>query len=606
MSREHCQWHGHLARDSRAGSPCRSDPFQVLPADVIGMIRPLEILLLLVASYIVFFSHLGDHGYIKTEPLRVVVVKEMLDHGGPTMPTIHGAPYLKKPPLYAWTDTWLAQATGRFDPFIARLPSAIAGTLLVLLLYVVAESWIGRGAGFAAGVLAMINPTVADYAVRAELDMPFAFFSTAGVVLTLMALRRRGAAAAPLWLAAYALALAGAMWKGPHSLIFMWLAMIGYGRLARDWHFLRSAFQWIGLAIVLGVLIWWAEALARFAGPAHVGRTAGIELFARLVPHNAEQLVSILLFIPIFIVITLPAPAFALLSFRKDVRDICGLRSADQAGKPRERWTVAAFRGWWRGLRANPLGVLLLAWLAPNVIFMAIAPAKAPRYSLPIFAPMFLLGAWMIAVLAAADPFALPGRHLVRVWRAVFAVLAVGGLFALLRLLAGFAGSTFGLGKIHQWQPWLIMAVGWSFPLFVELARAGRCGVRMRMVLLLIVLWTVQPVLNDVWWPARVAADSAAGACREIDETVPAGDTVYVVGVHEYPAVELCSARPLRFVDDMPAAVAAAGGGPAYCILRADELDELSGGAEHRTIAEFRQGDRNHLFVVAKPALSEK
>jgi 4-amino-4-deoxy-L-arabinose transferase-like glycosyltransferase len=113
--------------------------------------RVVEILVLLLVCYLVFFSGLGRYDYINTESLRAVVVDEMLDREGLSMPTVHEAPYLKKPPLYAWTTTLIARAAGEFNEEIARLPSAVCGTLFVLLLYGLGEAWIGCGGGYGRG-----------------------------------------------------------------------------------------------------------------------------------------------------------------------------------------------------------------------------------------------------------------------------------------------------------------------------------------------------------------------------------------------------------------------------------------------------------------------
>ncbi|MHC4091898.1 MAG: ArnT family glycosyltransferase, partial [Planctomycetota bacterium] len=155
--------------------------------------RAVEVVFLLLVCGTMFFVGLGRFDFIKTEGLRAIVVAEMLEQPGISMPSVHHRPYLKKPPLYAWSTALLARALPPFDEQIARLPSALAATALVLLLYGVAEGRIGRGAGVPAAALALANVTVVDYAMRAELDMGFAFLTTASILLAYPALQRRGA-----------------------------------------------------------------------------------------------------------------------------------------------------------------------------------------------------------------------------------------------------------------------------------------------------------------------------------------------------------------------------------------------------------------------------
>src|SRR5690606_1032653 len=81
----------------------------------------VELLVILGLCGVLFFPFLGRYEFIKTEPLRALVVREMLERPGLTMPTLHHQPYLKKPPLYAWTCVLMARATGEMNEYIARL-----------------------------------------------------------------------------------------------------------------------------------------------------------------------------------------------------------------------------------------------------------------------------------------------------------------------------------------------------------------------------------------------------------------------------------------------------------------------------------------------------
>lgn len=95
-------------------------PYRVRPL----MSRGLEVLILLAVCGAAFFTGLGRHDYVKTEGLRAVVVEEMLERDGLSMPTVHGEPYLKKPPLYAWrrpcSPARLAVSTSKSPDFRPR------------------------------------------------------------------------------------------------------------------------------------------------------------------------------------------------------------------------------------------------------------------------------------------------------------------------------------------------------------------------------------------------------------------------------------------------------------------------------------------------------
>ncbi len=563
------------------------------------MQRLLEILLLLVVCYLAFFTTLKRHDYIKTEALRAIVVDEMLERDGLTMPTVHHTPYLKKPPLYAWITTLLARQAGGLDEQLARLPSAVCGTLFVLLMYLLGERWIGRDGGLTAGAFALLSPTIADYAVRAELDLPFSFFCAVNMALTLTALRARGVVAGLCWLLAYAAALTASMWKGPHVLIFMWLTLLAYGGLTRSWRFLKSPAQWIGLAATLGVLVWWTAALSAFAGPSTVGRSAALELLVRLVPHKAGHLVEFVTFLPMLVIITLPASAFMLLGFRRDVRTSCGLAAAP-ATAATGVWPT--LRNWWRAHWAQEHTRMMVLWLVPSLAFMLWAPAKAPRYSIPLFPPIFLLAALVAVRLNPVTDSTR--RHVDRVWRVFFGALAAAGIFGLVRMIAGFFGLNFGLGDADAWRPWAFLAVGGLIPLTVDLVYRGRRMLRARLIVTLAAILGLQPVLHDVWWPLRVRHDTQRPAAEQIDETVPAGTRLFVLGDHEYHDTAIYAATPLKFAASLDDALAQAGGERAYAICPADEVEELTedAAARHEVLFHFDRLGEDHLCLLVQPA----
>ncbi len=571
--------------------------------------RFVEVAVLLAVCGYVYFANIHHHEYIGTEGLRAVVVEEMLARPGLSMPTVHADPYLKKPPLYAWTTTLVARALGRFDEQVARMPSGVSATLLILVMYLLGERWIGRGGGFAAAILTLLNPTIGDYGVRAELDLPFSLLCTGSLAVALEAINRRGVAAFVSWFAVYFLALAAALWKGPHSLIFLWLTLIGYGWIRNDWRFLKAPAQWMMLVAVLGTLVYWTSALAEFAGPSSVGRAAGIELFSRLLPHKAGHFLSILTFLPMLVVITVPASVFALLTFRDDVRNSCGLAVAAQAGElPIVRDTKAqqlrnTLQDWWKSLTTNRLGALLLAWLIPNLIFMTIAPAKSPRYTIPVFPPMILFGAWVMILLETHGRDAHIARHGRRVWRVVFAVPAVLGLGSLIRLIAGFAGTTLGIGRVDEHAIWAMLAAGTLLPLVIELSSKHGRSLRTRLLLCLLLLLALQPALHGILWPMREASDSQRDFCVAAERLVPASETIYVIGKREYPDNQIYSGRLFHFLRTPEAIRERVAEGAFWALVQSDEVKKYiePAGVDYELAHEFDRADDMHYILRISP-----
>jgi len=574
--------------------------------------RTVEAAFLLSVCGVLFFLGVGRFDFIKTEGLRAIVVAEMLEQPGISMPSVHHRAYLKKPPLYAWCTTLLAQAAGRFDEQIARLPSALAGTALILLLYGVAEGCIGRGAGVPTAALALANVTVIDYAVRAELDMGFAFLTTASILLAYPALHRRAVVGVLCWMGCYLLATLAALWKGPHSLIFLWALLLAYGWRKRRWSWLWHPGQVCGLLVSLGVLIAWALTLSTHAGTASVGRTAGIELVSRLVPLSLGDLLSILYAVPIMAVVVLPASLFVAASFRSGV-----VYQADDAPNGRSLRAIVSFctrrsRRWWTSLAADPFTEFLLFWIGANLVWTAIVPAKSPRYWLPMFGPVFLLAGCLLCRRLVGAAGQTGRRHLDLTWRGIYAVLGVIGLLALLAAAATLIspGLTIAATPLGPAWAWLAMAIGWMAIAIVEFSPRIAPSTIGRCLGLIVVVLAVKPVLSNIWWPARARSDSQRGSAALIDQQVPPGEPVFVLGGHELPDVAFYSARPFQWLDE-PADAADFTTAPfAFYLLRDEDLEEQVAGRGFRydCCLEFDRADKQVVLIRIDsiPKVSQK
>ena len=106
----------------------------------------------------------------------------MLDSGTWAYPTIGGRPWLEKPPLPWWLVAAAGRIAGGVDEAVARLPSAIAATLLVLGVAVLASRHYGPGIGLLAGA---VQATTAWTVLRgrlAEADVLLACLITWAIV----------------------------------------------------------------------------------------------------------------------------------------------------------------------------------------------------------------------------------------------------------------------------------------------------------------------------------------------------------------------------------------------------------------------------------------
>jgi 4-amino-4-deoxy-L-arabinose transferase-like glycosyltransferase len=83
-------------------------------------------ILLGIAGATLFLFGLANHGlWGAQEPYVGGIIREMADSGDWVVPTLNGAPYLEKPPLYYLVGALVARVAHSFSPWVLRLPSAL-------------------------------------------------------------------------------------------------------------------------------------------------------------------------------------------------------------------------------------------------------------------------------------------------------------------------------------------------------------------------------------------------------------------------------------------------------------------------------------------------
>lgn len=582
----------------------------------------------LVATWIGFYR-LGRFDLIETEGLRGVVVAEMLEadpesreglggrifsdadknsagknfwdsadqqreFGGFTqigagsgrlpalglpMPTLHHRPYLNKPPLYAWMEWGLARERGRLDTWGLRLPAAVSLMALALLLYGVGTAWGGAGCGWLAAALLLSNITVADYGCRAELDLPFTLFCTGSLLCVVPASgggRMRSSAG---WVGAYGLALTAALWKGPHSLIFLWLSLLGvwvWRRSGENGSIDREARNGVGasrrmatplhvgcVVLVLAVLVGWAKVLAGFAGAQQVGGIAARELVERLIPYKPADWVAILIYPLTFLAITLPASALILAAAPWHGWSGKGRNEAAAAGRGLFYGAADRFRTMVKQSAPSERTRLILAMLAPNFLFLMIAPAKAPRYALPLFPLVCLLaGLWVVELLRgsvrviatdkdgrrAGEEASHPLSVLLQ-WVRFCCCLA--GCAAVLAAVVSLLGLWPPEGAVEIGQYWVWFAIAATMGVTFLWARRVRWPVETRWAATLLGIAVAgKLVAMECWWPMRERSDSQRQSAAAVDRAVPAGEPVFLLGKPDFPDTALYSFRAFHWIDE--------------------------------------------------------
>ena len=112
--------------------------------------RQIAVFFFAVLGVLYFWGH-GNYGLFDVdEAIFTQATVEMVEHNNYVMPTYNGEPRYHKPPLIYWLQALSLQAFDavpyqeHITPFAARLPSALAGMLAVILFYIFVDGMTKR------------------------------------------------------------------------------------------------------------------------------------------------------------------------------------------------------------------------------------------------------------------------------------------------------------------------------------------------------------------------------------------------------------------------------------------------------------------------------
>ena len=345
---------------------------------------PTRVSVLVLLSIVTFFVGLGRPAITDSdEAFYAEAAREMVEGGDWITPQYNGQYRFEKPVLYYWLAA-LAYLVAGVSETAARVPSAMAGLVLVLTTYACARRWYDEATGLLAGA---ITATSFGYVTVARLALPdllLACFITLGTWAALNALvapsrvepdpRRRW------WLLGAGAALAGGfLTKGPVGVV---LPAIVVGPLAiwRCWTERVSRPDGTGarltrLTLDVGML---ALVVLLLAGPWFAAMTAthGLSYLDRFfLAENVERFVTpryntprpLWYYLPIVAAGLLPWSPFMLVWWRP-------IRRLAQ-----------------RARRIQAVEVWLVVWALAPLFFYSVSAGKQPRYILPILPPLAVL-----------------------------------------------------------------------------------------------------------------------------------------------------------------------------------------------------------------------
>ncbi|MGA2514924.1 MAG: glycosyltransferase family 39 protein [Thermodesulfobacteriota bacterium] len=137
-------------------------------------------LLLVGICFILYFLNLGRWDlWNPDEPRYAQIAREMLDRGDWILMHLNGGVYGDKPPLFFWLIALSSYLWQGFTSFSVRFPSAVFGTLTVLLTFFLGKRLYSPRTGFFSGLILATSLHFVYLSTRANIDVTLTFFTTA-------------------------------------------------------------------------------------------------------------------------------------------------------------------------------------------------------------------------------------------------------------------------------------------------------------------------------------------------------------------------------------------------------------------------------------------
>ena len=388
-----------------------------------GMRR--DTLILLLVAGVLFFWKLGSHDLWPPDELRFALeAHEMYVNEDYAVLSLNDRLYTDKPPLFFWVINGLAFFRGEVDEWTARLPSALSGLIILLLIYRLGVWLFDRRAGLVGALIFATSLQIFVRARWASIDMMLTLFILSAILLLWRGTSRPAAGQASL-LFGWACMGFATLAKGPVGLLLPILALLPPLLYGREWKGLRRLFSPAGIVLFLLITLSWFGLFAWRIGFEHALETLTRQNFERYFDAwNAQHPVW-------YYAWRFPAGFFPWIVF---------LPAA----------VVHAFKGE-KGEERMRRALFLTGWIVTILIFFSFSTGKRGVYIIPIYPAAALLVGRLFTHAAEAGSGAALARRRLRVPIWIWAVGA-GALSIFVPIVAVNKDET-------------LLAVGWSIGL---------------------------------------------------------------------------------------------------------------------------------------------
>jgi len=255
-----------------------------------------QVALLLGLCIVIYFINLGQWDlWSPDEPRYAEVSREMVNGGDWILMHRNGNLYTDKPPLFFWAVAISSFLWQGMTPFSVRFPSALFGTLTVLLTFFIGRRLYSSRTGFLSGLILATSFQFAYLSTRGNIDTTLTFFTTASMLCFLKWYQQSKEGEASLermkGLSFYGyyigMALA-TLAKGPIGFILPLLGTLLFLLVQKNWKGIKAMRLLPGSLIFLAVVLAWYLPAILIGGKEYLEATLFHHSFDRFVKGSAH------------------------------------------------------------------------------------------------------------------------------------------------------------------------------------------------------------------------------------------------------------------------------------------------------------------------------
>lgn len=346
--------------------------------------QPLQLLLLLLLSCLLFFLNLGSMGLTdRDEGRNAEAGREMFASGDLVTPTFNGELRVAKPVFVYWLMTLSYHVFG-VSEFAARAPSALFGVALILMQYLFLSRLRGPTVGLFSALMLLLNIEMLALGRMAITDSVLIFFTTLSLYGFWLGIHESGRGRHWIWAFYAGMALA-TLTKGPVGFAVPLIAALLYLAGTRQW-----LVFWEKGAPIAGTLLFliltgpWYTTMLLIHGDAYSSQ-AKVHTVGRFLAPMEGHGGGWWFYFPVLLLgfypwsALLPAAFYQAYGSWREFRKAGYNRESSEAGQPLGSGDeLEWFAGW---------------WIVGTFIFFSLSSTRLPHYIGPLFPACALLAA---------------------------------------------------------------------------------------------------------------------------------------------------------------------------------------------------------------------